>query len=113
MDSDSLVILLTAPNVESARQMARTLVEKRLAACVNLLPGVTSIYRWQGQVQEESEVLLIAKTHRLRLEALQAEIKAIHPYQVPELLALPVVAGLEAYLNWISECVSPPDRTLS
>lgn len=64
-------------------------------------------------MQEEAEVLLIAKTHRLRLETLQAEIKAVHPYQVPELLALPVVAGLEAYLNWLGECVSPAERTQS
>lgn len=113
MDNDYLILLLTAPNAENARQIARTLVEKRLAACVNLVPNITSIYRWEGQVQEEAEVLLIAKTHRLRLEALQAEIQAIHPYQVPELLALPVVAGLEAYLNWVGESVQTSDPAQS
>ncbi len=105
MDSDFLVILMTAPGLESARQIARALVEKRLAACVNLLPGVTSIYRWEGQVQEDAEVLLICKTRRARLAALQEEVKAIHPYQVPEILALPVAAGSEAYLNWVGESV--------
>lgn len=103
MDNDFLVILITAPSLESARQIARLLVEKRLAACVNLLPGVTSIYRWEGQVQEDAEVLLICKTQRARLAVLQEEVKAIHPYQVPEILALPVVAGLDAYLNWLQE----------
>lgn len=109
MDRDVLVILITAPNLESARQIARTLVEKRLAACVNLLPGATSIYRWEGQVQEDAEVLLVCKTHRTRLAALQEEVKTIHPYQVPEIIALPIVAGLDVYLNWLAESVLPPD----
>lgn len=105
MNSDYLVVLMTAPDMESARALACALVEKRLAACVNILPGVTSFYRWEGRLQEDAEVLLLAKTHRQRLEALQAEIRAVHPYQVPEIIALPVVAGLEAYLNWVGESV--------
>lgn len=109
MDNNFLVILITAPSLESARQIARLLVEKRLAACVNLVPGMTSIYRWEGKVQEDAEVLLLAKTHRQRLEALQAEVKAVHSYQVPEIIALPIVAGLEAYLNWVGESVLCPD----
>lgn len=103
MNNDFLIVLITAPTLESARQIAHLLVEKRLVACVNLLPGVTSIYRWEGRVQEEAEVLLICKTRRARLVALQEEVKTVHPYQVPEILALPLVAGLETYLSWLEE----------
>lgn len=105
MDDDTLVVFITVPNLESARQIARVLVEKRLAACVNLLPGVTSIYFWEGAVREDSEVLLVCKTRRSRLAALQEEVRTMHPYQVPEIIALPVVAGLEEYLNWVRESV--------
>ncbi len=113
MDSNTIVVLITAPNPESAQQIARALVEKRLAACVNLLSGVTSIYRWEGQVQEDAETLLICKTRRACLAALQREIQDVHPYQVPEIIALPVVAGLETYLNWVGESVLPPDSAQS
>ncbi|MEZ0395961.1 MAG: divalent-cation tolerance protein CutA [Anaerolineales bacterium] len=111
MDNDFLIVLITAPGAESGRQIARALVEKRLAACVNLLPGIASIYRWEGQVQEENEVLLICKTRRPCLTALQQEVQAMHPYQVPEIIALPLVGGLDAYLNWVAESTQPPDST--
>lgn len=104
---NTLVVFITAPNLEHAQQIARMLVEKQLAACVNLLSGVTSIYRWEGNVQEETEVLLICKTCRSRLAVLQEEVKAIHPYQAPEVIALPVVAGLDDYLKWVEENVRP------
>lgn len=105
MDSDYVVVMMTAPDIASGEEIARTLVEKRLAACVNLLPGVTSFYRWEGRLHEDAEVLLIAKTHGARLPSLQEEVKAIHPYQVPEVIVLPVLYGFEAYLNWIGESV--------
>ncbi|MCS7010200.1 MAG: divalent-cation tolerance protein CutA [Anaerolineales bacterium] len=109
MENEFLVLLITAPNDESGREIARALVEKRLAACVNLLPGVTSMYHWEGKLQEDSEVLLICKTHRSRLAALEEEVKSLHPYQVPEIIALPVVAGLQTYLTWVGEIVQMPD----
>jgi periplasmic divalent cation tolerance protein len=96
-----VVVLITAPEEETARRIARALVEERLAACVNLLPGVRSIYRWQGDVEEAAEVLLIAKTHAERVAALAARVQALHPYELPEVVTLPVTDGSEAYLRWV------------
>jgi len=105
VQSDYCIVLITAPNRESGRQIARRLVEERLAACVNLLPGITSFYHWEGQLNEDEEVLLICKTRHEHFERLQIEVKAIHPYQVPEVIALPLTDGLEAYLHWVDESV--------
>lgn len=100
---DALVVLVTCPSAEQAASLARTLVEERLAACGNVLPGLRSIYRWEGQVQDEPEALLLLKTARGRFEALRERVLALHPYQVPEVLALPVEAGSAAYLAWLAE----------
>lgn len=100
--TDALVVLVTAPSAEQAAELARALVEERLAACGNVLPGVRSVYRWEGSVREDAEALLVLKTTRARLEALRERVLALHPYQVPEVLALPVEAGSAAYLAWIS-----------
>ncbi len=100
--TDALVVLVTAPSVQQAVELARALVEERLAACGNVLPGVRSVYRWEGSVREDAEALLVLKTTRARLEALRERVLALHPYQVPEVLALPVEAGSAAYLAWIS-----------
>ena len=97
------VVLITAPDLETARKLARELVEARAAACANIVPGLTSIYRWQGAVQEDAEALLVLKTTRARFEALRDRILALHPYQVPEVLALPVEAGSARYLGWIAD----------
>lgn len=101
--TEALVVLVTAPSAERAAELARALVEERLAACGNVLPGLRSIYRWEGKVQEEGEALLLLKTTRARFEALRARVLALHPYEVPEVLALPVEAGSAAYLAWVAE----------
>jgi len=88
-------------SAESARRLARLLVEARLAACVNILPGATSIYRWKGAIEEAAEWMLIIKTRRDRFEALRDELAKAHGYEVPELIALDIAEGLPAYLDWI------------
>jgi periplasmic divalent cation tolerance protein len=99
--TDALLVLVTAPSAEVAAGLARALVEARLAACGSVVPGLRSLYRWEGRVQDEAEVLLLLKTTRARFEALRDEVLRRHPYQVPEVLALPVEAGSAAYLAWL------------
>jgi periplasmic divalent cation tolerance protein len=100
--TDALVVLVTTPTPERAAEIARALVEERLAACGNVLPAIRSIYRWEGKVQDEAEALLVLKTTRARLEALRERVLALHPYEVPEVLALPVEAGSAPYLAWLA-----------
>ena len=95
------VVLVTAPGVEQARSLARALVEARLVACANLVPGVRSIYRWEGQVQEDEEVLLVLKTRADRGEALARRIRELHPYDLPEVIELPAAGGSVDYLDWV------------
>lgn len=97
-----LLILSTCPDADTAQRLARMLVEERLAACVSLLPGVVSTYRWQGQVQQATEVQLLAKTSPERREALMARLAELHPYELTEILAVETVAGLPAYLAWVA-----------
>ena len=101
------VVLCTCPDLATAETLAKTLVEERLAACVNLLPGVTSVYRWEGSVEAAAEVLLVVKTSRRVLAALESRVAALHPYEVPEVVALDITAGLPAYLQWVDSCVTP------
>ena len=96
-----LVVLTTAPDATTAKVLARDLVERRLAACVNLLPGVTSIYRWEGAVEEAGEVLLVIKTRRGRLAELEAELVELHPYDVPEFVALEPAHVEARYRAWL------------
>lgn len=96
-----LVVLVTVPNRETGLKLAEALVAERLAACVNLVPGLFSVYRWEGKVAREPEELLIIKTRRTLVEALTRRVQALHPYTLPEVVALPVAAGSEAYLNWL------------
>ncbi len=98
---NAFVVLCTFPDSDQARQIGAALVERQVAACVNLLPGVESIYRWEGKIEHAGEVLAVIKT--TRYPALEAAIRELHPYEVPEILALPVVAGLPAYLAWLAE----------
>jgi periplasmic divalent cation tolerance protein len=98
---NAVVVLCTFPDLDQARQIAAALVERQVAACVNLLPGVESIYRWEGKVERASEVLAVIKT--TRYADLEAAIRELHPYEVPEILALPVAAGLPEYLKWLGE----------
>lgn len=101
------VAISTAPDADTGARIAQVLVEERLAACVNVVPGVRSIYRWQGAIEDEQEVLLVIKTHAERVAALAERLRALHPYDVPELLALPVDAGLAPYLQWVTGEVAP------
>jgi periplasmic divalent cation tolerance protein len=101
MDSPSLVIYCTCPDPVTAERIAEALVSERLAACVNLVPGLTSIYRWQGQIQRDNEWLLIIKTRNTIYPLLETRIRDLHPYAVPEIIALPIQAGSAAYLDWI------------
>ena len=101
----ALVVLMTAPSAERAAELARILVEERLAACVNVLPEVRSIYRWEGKVEDAREAMLVAKTQAHRFEALRARVVALHEYSCPEGVALPVVAGHEPYLEWLAGSV--------
>ncbi len=96
------LVLVTAPEEESARKIAGRLVEEKLAACVNLIHGVDSLYRWEGEVEEDCEVLLIIKTRtELITSHLVPLIHSLHPYQVPEVIALPIVTGSHKYLDWL------------
>ena len=94
-------MLCTCPDAATAQRLAGGLVERRLAACVNVLPAIRSIYRWQGEIQDDAEVLMIAKTTRLAYPALEAWLVEHHPYDVPEVLAVPVLKGSAAYLEWV------------
>src|SRR5215471_13667729 len=98
--TNKIVVLSTCAIAADAERLAQALVEKRLAACVSVAPGLRSHYRWKGGVETSEEVLLVIKTSRERFAALQAELEKIHPYEVPEILALPVVEGAQNYLNW-------------
>ncbi len=98
---DVVVVLSTAPDARSAERLARALVDEALAACVNVVPGVRSFYRWQGALQEDAEVLLVIKSCGDRLAALTDRLRALHPYEVPEVLALPAAGGSEAYLAFV------------
>jgi periplasmic divalent cation tolerance protein len=101
------VVFVTAPDPEVGRRLARALVEERLAACVNLLPGVRSTYRWAGAVQEDDEVLLVIKTREDRLAALSRRVHELHPYELPELIAVGILGGSERYLAWLREEAAP------
>lgn len=103
---DKIVVLVTCGSGKQARKIARALVERRLAACVNILPGtVASVYRWKGKVESAKEILLIIKTARGRFAALQRAVRELHRYDVPEIIALPIVAGSSNYLAWLADSV--------
>ena len=103
--SGPLVALTTVGTADDAERIARALVERRLAACVNVVAGVVSVYRWQGAVERDEEQLLVIKTSAERFESLRDALVALHPYELPELVALPVVAGHAPYLAWLDESV--------
>ena len=100
------LVLITVPDELTAKRIARSLVEERLAACVNVVPGLLSVYRWEGRVHEDHELLLLAKTKDEALERLTARVRALHPYSTPEVIALPVERGLDHYLSWVEESVN-------
>lgn len=99
----ALLVLTTLPDRESAERLARTLVEKKVAACVNVLAPCRSVYRWKGEVHQEDEHPVLIKTTRDAYAALEAAIRQAHPYELPEVVAVPIERGLPAYLDWLAE----------
>jgi periplasmic divalent cation tolerance protein len=99
--TDKIVVLSACASLEEGQRIARGLVEKKLAACVNLIPGVRSIYRWKGVVEDEAEVVLVIKSSRGLFNQLRIELERMHSYEVPEAIAIPVVEGSERYLGWM------------
>jgi len=103
MVEDMIIVLTTAPDKASAMKMARELVEARLAACCSLVEGLTSLYWWEGKVEEAEEALLIIKTSRSLYREFESKIRSLHPYKIPEIVAFKVEAGLPEYLSWLRE----------
>lgn len=105
--TQALLVITNCPDETSANRIALAVVEARLAACVNLLPRVQSVYHWQGAVESASEVPLLIKTTAARYDALEAAIRELHPYDLPEIIAQPIAAGLPAYLDWLAAKTRP------
>jgi len=106
MSTPYQIILCTCPDKDSAEQLAHLLVNEQLSACVNILPGISSIYWWQGQSTSAQEYLLLIKAHKEQYQVLQSRIKKLHPYEVPEIIAVSIENGLPEYLHWIDSCHS-------
>ncbi|MEW6586308.1 MAG: divalent-cation tolerance protein CutA [Nitrospirota bacterium] len=100
---DNIVVLITAANEEEGAAIAKALVEGRLAGCVNIIKGIRSIYQWEGKVEDEAEILMIAKTQKFLFDKLAKKVKELHCYTVPEIIALPIIDGSEDYLRWLRE----------
>jgi periplasmic divalent cation tolerance protein len=106
MPTSLLLILSTAPDQETARLLATSLVEQRLAACVTILPQATSVYEWQGKLERSGESLLLIKSTKDNYSAVEAALRTLHPYELPEILAVPVEQGLQGYLDWVERCTN-------
>jgi periplasmic divalent cation tolerance protein len=106
-DEDPIVVFLTAPSGEEATRLADLLMNAHLASCVQILPEMESVYRWQGQIERQSEILLIVKTAAGKFAELEREVRALHSYETPEIVAVPIVAGSQPYLDWLSESLKP------
>ena len=102
MAADPLIVLCTVPDEDTAEDIAGTLVSEKLAACVNIVPGITSVYRWKGAVERDRELLLLIKSEQGTYPALEARVRALHPYELPEVIAVPIGNGLPEYLDWIT-----------
>ncbi|HIJ60683.1 MAG TPA: divalent-cation tolerance protein CutA [Nitrospirae bacterium] len=100
---EAIVVYVTSPNEEEAVKIAKTLLEERLCACVNIIKSMRSLYHWQGNIEDDSEVLMIIKTQKGLFKKLSEKIKAIHPYTVAEIISLPIIDGSDAYLKWLKE----------
>jgi periplasmic divalent cation tolerance protein len=103
MTVDSIIVFITASNREEAAKIAKTLVEEKLAGCVNIISNIRSIYSWQGKVEDEKEVLMIAKSRKRLFNTLEKKVKELHSYAVPEIIAMPVVEGSADYLKWLRD----------
>ena len=104
--SDEVVVYITVSSSAEAETIARAIVSEKLAACVNVVPGIRSFYRWEGKVQDDAELLLIVKTLRPTLNALYERIRELHSYEVPEFIVVPVAEGSQDYLDWLEQLVS-------
>lgn len=103
--TDKIVVLVTTHKLAEARKIARTLVEKQYAACVNILPQISSVYRWKDKIRRDPEILLVIKTRRHRFRQLSQCVESMHSYETPEVVVLPIVDGAANYLNWIEQSV--------
>ena len=108
VENEMLLVFTNLPDRDAAVRLAQALVERRLAACVSIGGGCTSVYRWKGEVEEASEVPVLIKTRAARYPELEATIRALHPYELPEIVAVPVVRGLPEYLEWVTEETAIP-----
>ena len=108
--NEAIVVFMTAANSAEAGQLAEMLVSKRLAACVQIMPKMESVYRWQGKIERQREVLLIAKTMSSKFAELESEVVAFHSYETPEIVAFPLTAGSRPYLEWLSASVAEEDQ---
>jgi periplasmic divalent cation tolerance protein len=104
--SNAVLVLVTAPNLDTARALSKAALSARLVACANLIPKIESHYRWQGKLESSAEVLILFKTTKAKLKALEKLIVANHPYDTPEFLVLPIIAGNKRYLDWMSKSVT-------
>lgn len=107
-DGAVLLVMSSLPDQAAARQLARTLVERRLAACVSVLAPCASVYRWRGAIEEATEVPVLIKTTAGRYGELESTLRALHPYELPEIIAVPVLRGLPGYLDWVAGETTPP-----
>jgi periplasmic divalent cation tolerance protein len=110
LSSNQILVLITFPSLEEAQKIADALVNEHLAACVNVLGGVRSLFIWEGVVQDASEVMGVAKTTQDRLDSLVSRVKSLHSYSLPEIIAVPIVGGDTRYLQWVSDAVSGDDN---
>ena len=110
MPHHNLMVFVTASSTEEAETIARAMVEERLAACANLVPSVSSVFRWEGRIEREEEVLIILKSRRMLLDRLVERVRELHSYEVPEVVALPIVGGSDAYLDWLRKETEPVSR---
>jgi len=108
--SEPIVVFMTAANGEEATRLAEMLVGAHLAACVQILPEMESVYRWQGKIERQSEVLLIAKTTKAKFDELEREVRALHSYDTPEIIAVPVITGSAPYLDWLNSATDPKSQ---
>jgi len=109
LHTEEIAVLITTPNEDMAAEIATALVETQLAACANIIKGVRSIYTWQGKVQDDREVLMIVKTRRELFDRLASRVKELHSYEVPEIIALPIIIGSDDYLRWLRESTGSGD----
>ncbi len=108
MQNPLQLVLCTVPDRDSAERIAETLVAEQLAACINIIPGISSVYRWKGKLEKDEELLLFIKTSQGAYHALEQRIRALHPYELPEIIAVPIQTGQEDYTRWIESNITTP-----